>query len=175
MVYNEGQAIEAATLIQPKAEGEIAFILGRDLQGPGVSPADVMAATAGVMACFEIVDSRIRDWKIKIQDTVADNASSGMLVVSEGAVSPGKVDLLGCRMRLEKNGAVVGTGTGAASMGSPAAAMAWLVNTLGARGITLGAGEIVLSGSLGPLVPAVRGDRMHLAIEGIGECSVSFG
>jgi 2-oxopent-4-enoate/cis-2-oxohex-4-enoate hydratase len=96
-------------------------------------------------------------------------------VVSEAAVAPSEVDLLGCRMRLENNGEVVGTGTGAASMGSPLIAMTWLVNTLGERGIVLGAGEIVLSGSLGPLVPAARGDRMHLVIEGIGECSVSFG
>jgi 2-oxopent-4-enoate/cis-2-oxohex-4-enoate hydratase len=135
----------------------------------------VLAATDCVKACFEIVDSRIRDWKIKIQDTIADNASSGMLVVSDGAVSPARVDLLGCRMRLEKNGVVVGTGTGAATMGSPLAAMTWLVNTLGELGIVLGAGEIVLSGSLGPLVPAVHGDRMQLAIEGIGECAVVFG
>jgi 2-oxopent-4-enoate/cis-2-oxohex-4-enoate hydratase len=175
MMLRDGDTVPTERMIQPRAEGEIAFVLKKDLRGPGLEPADVLAATDCVKACFEIVDSRIRDWKIKIQDTIADNASSGMLVVSEGAVSPNKVDLLGCRMRLEKNGAVVGTGTGAASMGSPAAAMAWLVNTLGARGITLGAGEIVLSGSLGPLVPAVRGDRMHLAIEGIGECSVSFG
>src|SRR5262249_51032831 len=127
-------------------------------------------------------DSRIRDWKIKIQDTIADNASSGMLVVSDGAVSPAHVDLLGCQMRLEKNGGVVGTGTGAATMGSPLRAMTWLGNTprappltLGELGIVLGAGEIVLSGSLGPLVPAVRGDHMQLAIQGIGECAVRFG
>ncbi len=96
-------------------------------------------------------------------------------MVSDGAVSPARVDLLGCRMRLEKNGVVVGTGTGAATMGSPLAAMTWLVNTLGELGIVLGAGEIVLSGSLGPLVAAVHGDRMQLAIEGIGECAVVFG
>jgi len=175
MWLRDGDTAPIARLIQPRAEGEIAFVLKKDLRGPGLTPADVLAATDCVKACFEIVDSRIRDWKIKIQDTVADNASSGMLVVSEGGVTPSKVDLLGCRMRLEKNGEVVGTGTGAASMGSPVIAMTWLVNTLGERGIVLGAGEIVLSGSLGPLVPAARGDRMHLAIEGIGECSVSFG
>ena len=175
MWLRDGDTAPIARLIQPRAEGEIAFVLKKDLRGPGLTPADVLAATDCVKACFEIVDSRIRDWKIKIQDTVADNASSGMLVVSEGGVAPSEVDLLGCRMRLEKNGEVVGTGTGAASMGSPVIAMTWLVNTLGERGIVLGAGEIVLSGSLGPLVPAARGDRMHLAIEGIGECSVSFG
>jgi 2-oxopent-4-enoate/cis-2-oxohex-4-enoate hydratase len=171
----DGDTAPIDRLIQPRAEGEIAFVLKNDVRGPGLEPADVLAATDCVQACFEIVDSRIHDWKIKIQDTIADNASSGMLVVAERGVSPAKVDLLGCRMRLEKNGEVVGTGTGAASMGSPVTAMTWLVNTLGERGITLRAGEIVLSGSLGPLVPAARGDRMRLAIEGIGECSVSFG
>jgi 2-oxopent-4-enoate/cis-2-oxohex-4-enoate hydratase len=171
----DGDTAPIDRLIQPRAEGEIAFVLKNDVRGPGLEPADVLAATDCVKACFEIVDSRIHDWKIKIQDTIADNASSGMLVVAERGVSPAKVDLLGCRMRLEKNGELVGTGTGAASMGSPVTAMAWLVNTLGERGITLRAGEIVLSGSLGPLVPAARGDRMRLAIEGIGECSVSFG
>jgi len=175
MRLDDGDTVPTDRMIQPRAEGEIAFVLKKDLRGPGLAVADVLAAVDCVKACFEIVDSRIHDWKIKIEDTVADNASSGMLVVSERGVSPSKVDLLGCRMRLEKNGEVVGTGTGAASMGSPVNAMAWLVNTLGARGITLGAGEIVLSGSLGPLVPAAAGDRMHLAIEGIGECSVRFG
>ena len=175
MGLRDGDTAPIDRLLQPRAEGEIAFVLKKDVRGPGLRPEDVLAATDCVKACFEIVDSRIQDWKIKIEDTVADNASSGMLVVSEGGVSPARVDLLGCRMRLEKNGELVGTGTGAASMGSPVTAMTWLVNTLGERGITLRAGEIVLSGSLGPLVPAARGDRMHLAIEGIGECSVSFG
>ena len=86
MVYNEGESIEMSTLIQPKAEGEIAFLLKSDLQGPGVTAADVLAATEGVMACFEIVDSRITDWKIKIQDTVADNASCGVFVLGDQLV-----------------------------------------------------------------------------------------
>jgi 2-oxopent-4-enoate/cis-2-oxohex-4-enoate hydratase len=175
MWLRDGDSVPTDRLLQPRAEGEIAFVLKRDLRGPGLAPTDVLAATDCVKACFEIVDSRIRDWKIKIQDTIADNASSGMLVVSDGAVSPAHVDLLGCRMRLEKNGVVVGTGTGAATMGSPLHAMTWLVNTLGELGIVLGAGEIVLSGSLGPLVPVIHGDRMQLAIEGIGECAVRFG
>jgi len=175
MMLADGDTAPAGRLIQPRAEGEIAFVLKKDLRGPGATAADVLAATECVKACFEIVDSRIRDWKIKIEDTIADNASSGMLVVSEGAVSPTRVDLLGCRMRLEKNGALVGTGTGAASLGSPLNAMTWLVNKLGELGIVLRAGEIVLSGSLGPLVPVVAGDSMHLAIEGIGECAVRFG
>ena len=88
MLYNEGEAIEAKTLIQPKAEGEIAFVLKKTLKGPGVGVADVLAATEGVMTCFEIVDSRIRDWKIKIQDTVADNASCGVFVLGDRLVDP---------------------------------------------------------------------------------------
>jgi 2-oxopent-4-enoate/cis-2-oxohex-4-enoate hydratase len=174
MVYNEGEAIEAATLIQPKAEGEIAFLLKRDLMGPGVSAADVLAATEGVMACFEIVDSRIRDWKIKIQDTVADNASCGVFVLGDRVVDPKHVDLPTCGMVLEKNGEVVVTGAGAATMGSPLTAMAWLANTLGRLGIPLKAGEVVLSGALGAMVPVKAGDNLRVAIGGIGGCSVRF-
>ena len=174
MVYNEGQAVEAATLIQPKAEGEIAFLLKRDLMGPGLSAADVLAATEGVMACFEIVDSRIRDWKIKIQDTVADNASCGVLVLGDRLVDPRRLDLSTCGMVLEKNGDVIVTGAGAATMGSPLTAMAWLANTLGRLGIALEAGEIVLSGALGAMVPVQAGDSLRVSIGGLGGCSVRF-
>jgi 2-oxopent-4-enoate/cis-2-oxohex-4-enoate hydratase len=175
MALEDGAVAPIDRLIQPRAEGEIAFVLARDLRGPGVTPAAVLAATDCVKACFEIVDSRIRDWKIKIEDTVADNGSAAMLVVSAQSASPRSVDLPACAMTLEKNGQVVGTGTGAASMGSPAVAMAWLVNRLGDLGIGLAAGEIVLSGSLGPLVPVFRGDHMRLRIDGIGGCEVKFG
>ena len=174
MVYNEGQAVESGTLIQPKAEGEIAFLLKRDLMGPGLSAADVLAATEGVMACFEIVDSRIRDWKIKIQDTIADNASCGVLVLGDRLVDPRRLDLCTCGMVLEKNGDVVVTGAGAATMGSPLTAMAWLANTLGRLGIALEAGEIVLSGALGAMVPVQAGDSLRVGIGGLGGCSVRF-
>ena len=174
MVYNEGQAIEAATLIQPKAEGEIAFVLKKTLKGPGISAADVLAATEGVMACFEIVDSRIQDWKIKIQDTVADNASCGVFVLGDRLVDVRDVDLGTCGMVLEKNGDIVATGAGAAALGHPANAVAWLANTLGAHGIALEAGEIVLSGSLGIMVPVQAGDNLRVTIGGIGGCSVRF-
>jgi 2-oxopent-4-enoate/cis-2-oxohex-4-enoate hydratase len=174
MVHNEGEAIDAATLIQPKAEGEIAFLLKKDLVGPGVSAADVLAATEGVMACFEIVDSRIRDWKIRIQDTVADNASCGVFVLGDRVVDPRRVDLQTCGMVLEKNGEVAVTGAGAATMGSPLTAMAWLANTLGRLGIGLKAGEVVLSGALGAMVPVRAGDSLRVAIGGIGGCSVRF-
>ena len=174
MVYNEGEAIPASRLIQPKAEGEIAFILKRDLQGPGVSAADVLAATEGVMACFEIVDSRILDWKIKIQDTVADNASCGVFVLGDRVVDPKAVDLNLCGMVLEKNGEIVATGAGAAALGSPANAVAWLANTLGALGIPLKVGEVILSGSLAIMVPVQAGDSLRVSIGGIGGCSVRF-
>jgi 2-oxopent-4-enoate/cis-2-oxohex-4-enoate hydratase len=174
MVYNEGEAIPANTLIQPKAEGEIAFVLKKDLIGPGVTGADVLAATEGVMACFEIVDSRIKDWKIKIQDTVADNASCGVFVLGDKLVDPRSVDLNTCGMILEKNGEIVATGAGAAALGAPVNAVAWLANTLGVRGIPLKAGEVILSGSLAIMVPVKAGDSLRVTIGGIGGCSVRF-
>jgi 2-oxopent-4-enoate/cis-2-oxohex-4-enoate hydratase len=174
MVYNEGETIDMAGLIQPKAEGEIAFLLKKDLQGPGVTAADVLAATEGVMACFEIVDSRIQDWKIKIQDTVSDNASCGVFVLGDQLVDLADLDLALCGMVLEKNGEIVVTGAGAASMGHPVNAMVWLANTLGELGIALKAGDIVLSGAMGAMVPVVKGDNLRMTIGGIGGCSVRF-
>ena len=174
MIYNEGEAIAINTLIQPKAEGEIAFVMKKNLQGPGVTAADVLAATEGVMACFEIVDSRIRDWKIKIQDTVADNASCGVFVLGDRLVDPRDVDLATCGMVLEKNGDIAATGAGAATLGNPVNAMVWLANTLGRLGIPLLAGEVVLSGSLGPMIPVTAGDSLRVTIGGIGGCSVRF-
>ena len=120
MVYGNCAEVPASTtLIQPKAEGEIAFILKQDLEGPGVTNADVIAATDFVMPCFEIVDSRIRDWQIKIQDTVADNASCGAIVLGDKTVSPLDVDLSTCGIVVSLNGEIVSTGAGAAAMGSP--------------------------------------------------------
>lgn len=174
MVFNEGESISLDSMIQPKAEGEIAFILKRDLMGPGLSNADVLAATEGVMACFEIVDSRIENWKIKIQDTIADNASCGVMVLGDRMVSPRDVDLTTCGMVLERNGEIVGTGAGAAAMGSPVNAVVWLANTLGRLGIPLKAGEVILSGSLAAMIPVVRGDHFRVSIGGIGGCSVKF-
>jgi 2-oxopent-4-enoate/cis-2-oxohex-4-enoate hydratase len=174
MVYNEGESIEMAGLIQPKAEGEIAFLLKKDLQGPGVTAADVLAATEGVMACFEIVDSRIQNWQIKIQDTVSDNASCGVFVLGDQLVDVADLDLALCGMVLEKNGEIVVTGAGAATMAHPVNAMVWLANTLGQLGIALKAGDIVLSGAMGAMVPVVKGDNLRLTIGGIGGCSVRF-
>lgn len=175
MVYADGEAMPISQqLIQPRAEGEIAFVLKRDLIGPGVSNAEVLQATECVMPCFEIVDSRIENWKIKIQDTVADNASCGLFVLGSQAVDPRKVDLNTCGIAVEKNGELISTGAGAACLGSPVNAVAWLANTLGQFGIPLKAGEVILSGSLVPLQPVTAGDFMRAEIGGIGSVSVRF-
>jgi 2-oxopent-4-enoate/cis-2-oxohex-4-enoate hydratase len=174
MVVNEGEAIRCDTMIAPKAEAEVAFVLKSDLQGPGVTAADVLRATAFVMPCFEIVDSRIRDWKIRIQDTVADNASCGVLVLGGTRRDPRDVDLALAGMVLEKNGEVISTSTGAAVQGSPVNAVVWLANTLGRLGIALKAGEVILSGSQSPLVPVKPGDSLHCSVGGLGSASVRF-
>ncbi len=175
MMFATGAEVPAgSTLIAPRAEGEIAFILKRDLCGPGVTNADVIRATDFVMPCFEIVDSRITDWKIKIQDTIADNASCGVVVLGDRAIKPTAVDLSTCGIVVSLNGEIISTGAGAAALGSPVNCITWLANTLGARGVSLKAGEVILSGSLVPLQPVKPGDNMHMAIGGIGQCSVRF-
>ena len=175
MEYPNGAEIPVAgNLIAPRAEGEIAFRLKKDLAGPGVTEAEVLDATATIIPCFEIVDSRIEDWKIKIQDTVADNASCGVYVLSETEVDPRDYDLPNLKMTIYKNGEFHSEGMGSAVQGNPLTAVAWLANTLGEFGIPFKAGEVILSGSLAPLIPVVAGDEMSLEIEGIGGCSCSF-
>lgn len=174
MVFNEGEAIRTDAMIAPRAEAEVAFMLKRDLMGPGVTAADVLRATDCVMPCFEIVDSRIKNWKIKIQDTVADNASCGVLTLGGLRKDPRRIDLALAGMLLEKNGEVVSTSTGAAVQGSPVNAVAWLANTLGRLGIGLKAGEVILSGSQSPLVPVKAGDSLVCHVGGLGSTSVRF-
>jgi len=175
MAYSQGQEMPISDqLIQPKAEGEIAFVLKKDLQGPGVTNADVLAATDFVMPCFEIVDSRIENWQICIEDTVADNASCGLFILGDSAVDPRRVDLTTCGMVVEKNGRIISTGAGAAALGSPVNCVTWLANTLGHFGIPLKSGEVILSGSLVPLEPVQAGDFMSVSIGGIGTASVRF-
>lgn len=174
MVFNEGEAIDTSTMIAPRAEAEVAFVLKSDLMGPGVTAADVLRATECVVPCFEIVDSRIQDWKIKIQDTVADNASCGVLVLGGRRKSPADIDLALAGMVLEKNGEIISTSTGAAVQGSPVNAVAWLANTLGNLGIGLKAGEVILSGSQSPLVPVKAGDSLVCTVGGLGGTSVRF-
>ncbi|WCD81808.1 fumarylacetoacetate hydrolase family protein [Pseudomonas sp. TUM22785] len=176
MAFEDGAEISlsANRLIQPRAEGEIAFRLKHDLQGPGVTEQDVLEATEYVMPCFEIVDSRIHDWKIRIQDTVADNASCGVFVLGREQVDPRQLDLPNLRMQVFKNGTRISEGLGSAVQGNPLTAVAWLANTLGALGIPFKAGEIILSGSLVPLEPARAGDDFSLTIDGLGSARVSF-
>jgi 2-oxopent-4-enoate/cis-2-oxohex-4-enoate hydratase len=176
MHYPDGADIDIAHagLIQPRAEGEIAFMLKDDLHGPGITRDDVLAATAWVAPCFEIVDSRIHDWKIRIQDTVADNASCGVFVIGQRHTDPRNLDLAAVRMQMQRNGEPAGSGTGAAVQGHPAEAVAWLANTLGRFGIPFHKGELILSGALAPLVPVRAGDHFTLNIDGLGGCSVRF-
>lgn len=166
--------VDAKALIAPRAEAEIAFILKAPLAGPGVTPADVIAATESIAPCFEIVDSRIRDWKIGIVDTVADNASCGVFVLGEARADPRAHDLPRLRVTVTKNGAPLSEGLGSAVQGDPAQAVAWLANTLGAYGVTLDAGDVILSGSLVPLEPAVKGDVFEMTLHGIGGCVARF-
>ena len=174
MAFEANAVIDIDTLIQPRAEAEIAFILKSDLKGPGVTAADVLEATDHVRACFEIVDSRIDNWDIKILDTVADNASCGVYVLGADQVDPRDLDLALAGMIVNKNGELAAMGVGAAVQGSPYNSVAWLANTLGKLGIPFLAGEVILSGSLGPLIPIGAGDRLDLRIGGIGPCSIKF-
>lgn len=166
--------VDAKALIAPRAEAEIAFILKDSLNGPGVTAADVIAATESIAPCFEIVDSRIDDWKIGIVDTVADNASCGVFVIGDARADPRDHDLPGLHVTVTKNGAPLSEGYGSAVQGNPAQAVAWLANTLGAYGVTLDAGDIILSGSLVPLAPAVKGDVFEMTLHGIGGCVARF-
>lgn len=166
--------VDARALIQPRAEAEIAFILKDGLKGPGVTPEDVIAATEFIAPCFEIVDSRIRDWTIGIVDTVADNASCGVFVLGEARADPRDHDLPALEVTVTKNGAPLSQGLGSAVQGDPAQAVAWLANTLGAYGVTLDAGDIILSGSLVPLEDAVKGDVFAMELAGIGGCTAKF-
>ncbi len=175
MEFSDGAEIAiAGKLIQPRAEGEIAFRLKNDLVGPGVTEQDVLDATETIIPCFETVDSRIDDWKIKIEDTVADNASCGVYVLGNNEADPREFDLPNLRMKIYMNGEFHSEGRGSAVQGNPLSAVAWLANTLGEFGIPFNAGEIILSGSLAPLIPVAAGDSVHLELEGIGTASCSF-
>ena len=170
--------VDAKALIAPRAEAEIAFILKDSLNGPGVTAADVLAATEWIAPCFEIVDSRIRDWQISIVDTVADNASCGVYVLGAERLDPRGLDLPGLHVAVTKNGEALSEGFGHAVQGDPAQAVAWLANTLGAYGVTLDAGDVILSGSLVPLAPAAKGDVFEMILsdagKAIGSCTARF-
>jgi 2-oxopent-4-enoate/cis-2-oxohex-4-enoate hydratase len=162
------------TMIQPRAEAEIALILRKGLKGPGVAMEDVLEATEAIAPCFEIVDSRIENWNIGILDTVADNASCGVFVLGSARLDPRPLDLAALKVRVWKNGTPLSEGLGSAVQGSPLASVAWLANTLGRYGVSLDPGEIILSGSLVPLESARAGDSFRLMLEGVGDASIRF-
>lgn len=175
MEIADGGNLDPAHTLQPKAEAEIAFVLGKDLLSSDTTPEQVAEAVATVHAAIEIVDSRIADWKIAFADTVADNGSSAFFVLAkEGKPLPG-LDIWSAGMVMEINGQIVSLGAGAAALGHPLNAAAWLARTLAKRGEPLKAGDILLAGALGPMVAMAPGDHIRAVVGGIGEVSFTYG
>lgn len=175
MEIADGGTLDPERCLQPKAEAEIAFVLGKDLLSSDTTPEQVAAAVATVHAAIEIVDSRIADWKIAFADTVADNGSSAFFVLAGDGLPLAGLDLEGAAMAMEINGEVVSTGIGAAALGNPLNAAAWLARTLARRGEPLKAGDILLAGALGPMVAMNAGDYVRAIVGGIGEVSFTYG
>ncbi len=169
-----GGFISIKEIMQPKAETEIAFVLGQDLAGKNLSTVDVLNAIDYALVSIEIVGSRIKDWDIKITDTVADNASASHWAIGHQPTPLTKVDLLNCKMSMTKNGAVVSEGVGRNCLGSPINATRWLANKMIQLGQPLKAGDLILSGALGPMVNVQAGDKFDASIEGLGSVSISF-
>jgi 2-keto-4-pentenoate hydratase len=174
MFLAEGTPAAYQRFIQPKAEPEIAFVLGRDLAGPGVTVAEALAAVDFVLPALEIIDSRIADWKITLADTIADNASSGAVVLGSRPVKPDALDLSLTGCLLHRNGRLEGTGAGGAVLGSPVNALVWLANVLGARGTALEAGQVILPGSVCAAIPFAPGDTVSATFDRIGSVSITF-
>ncbi|MEW9670946.1 2-keto-4-pentenoate hydratase [Ammoniphilus sp. 3BR4] len=174
MVVENGGTISFNRVLQPKVEAEIAFVLKKDLVGPRVTVTDVLQATDYVVPALEIVDSRVADWKIKLQDTVADNASSGLYLLGGKPLKIDQLDLAQIGVVLYKNGEIMNTGVGAAALGHPATCVAWLANKLHEFGITLKAGEVILSGALSAAVNAEPGDYFQARFAHLGEVGVRF-
>ncbi|MCL1815587.1 MAG: fumarylacetoacetate hydrolase family protein [Treponema sp.] len=166
--------IRTDALLQPKIEGEIAFILKGDLTGGKLRRDDVIANTDYVVAAFEIVDSRVADWQIKLPDTVADNASSGRYVLGTKKIKLNEIDLPAETMKLYKNGELVGEGTGAAVLGDPCIAVAWLANRLWDFNVALKAGEIILSGAFSAAPAAAKGDTFTAQFSSFGKVEAEF-
>jgi 2-keto-4-pentenoate hydratase len=175
MVIGSGSHCQTDELLQPRAEGEVAFVLGEDLSGPGITSADVRRATLGVVPALEIIDSRIRDWKITLADTIADNASSARVVVGSSPTALDGLDLPTVGLVIEVNGEVADTGAGAAVLGDPTKAVAWLANTLAEFGTTLRAGQFVMAGSVHAAFDVEAGDHVRVVVgSGIGAIEVVF-
>ncbi|CAL9353752.1 2-keto-4-pentenoate hydratase [Streptomyces albus] len=169
MVYAHTEPVPLGRFLQPRAEGEIAFVLGRDLDVPGATVADVLRATDFVLPAIEIVDSRIAGWDLAITDTVADNASSGAVVLGTTPFRLDGRDLARVGMTLYHDGEPVSFGAGHACLGSPVVAVAWLAREMARRGQPLRAGDLVMSGALGPMVPVGGPGRYRLELDGLGD------
>ena len=172
-VWNNGE-ISMHKLMQPKAEAEIAFVLKEDLNSDSINTTDVISAIDYALAAIEIVGSRIEKWNIKITDTIADNASASHYVLGHRPVKLQNLDLIGCKMLMKKNNKKVSAGTGGACLGSPINAMLWLAKTMVQMGTPMKAGQVILSGALGPMVNVQAGDKVEATIEGLGNVFVDF-
>jgi len=175
MAVLEDEEISMCSLIQPKIEGEIAFVLGKDLKGPGITIVDVLSAVDYALVSMEIVDSRIRDWKITAIDTIADNGSSARFVTSAVKKKIDGLDLSTVGMALSRNGEIMVTGAGAAVMGNPLSAVVFLANELGRHDRSLRAGEVILSGALSSMLTVSPGETYACEMLGLGRVSVRFG
>lgn len=174
MMYEDGETISLTKYIQPRIEFEIAFVLKKDLKGPGVTMNDVIEATDYVVPALEIIDSRIKDWQIKFEDTVADNGSSAGAIIGSTSAKLDDLDLAAVKMTVTRNGEFLDAATGSAVMGHPAQAVAWLANALGSYGISLHAGEVILSGALSKAVTIEDGDTFTAKFEHLGKVTATF-
>lgn len=179
MAFGDGEPIPLARTLQPKVEAEIALVLERDLTHERHTFADIISATAYALPAIEVVGSRIANWDIKLLDTVADNASSGVFVLGSRPVKLGRIDLVGCAMTMERRGEQVSSevsrGSGAACLANPLNAAVWLADMMVRAGTPLRAGDVLLSGALGPMAAVVPGDEFIARIEGLGDVRAVFG
>lgn len=175
MAFGDGEPIPLARTLQPKVEAEIALVLERDLAHERHTFVDIVSATAYALPAIEVVGSRIADWKIALLDTVADNASSGVFVLGSRPVRLGRLDLAGCGMTMERGGEAVSSGSGAACLANPLNAAVWLADMMVRVGSPLRAGDVVLTGALGPMVAVAPGDTFTARIQGLGEVRAVFG
>lgn len=174
MAVGDGEPVALGRLIQPKVEAEIALVIGRDLTHERHTYADLIRATEYALPAIEIVDSRIENWNIKFVDTVADNASSGLFVLGGRPLKLGDFDIANCAMEMKRGDEVVSRGNGRACLGSPLNAAVWLADVMVRCGRPLLAGDIVLTGALGPMVAVKPGERYDVSIEGLGQVSALF-